>query len=82
MSVENIPWLNEEFVPTIDPDDLKALWDLCEDIERRRALHAGTNDLTVLYGLDIPVGFAFFRRVLNRAQTSTVSRDNAHPRLA
>jgi hypothetical protein len=66
MSTSTIPWLNEYFgfVPAVDPDDLKALWDLCEDIEKRKTLHGGTNDLTVLYGPDIPFGYAFFQKVL------------------
>jgi hypothetical protein len=60
-----IPWLNEEFVPVVDPDDLKALWNLCEDIEKRKALHGGTNDITVLCGPDIPfVGYDFFQKGL------------------
>jgi hypothetical protein len=29
-----ISWLNEEFVPVADPDDLKAAWNLCLDISR------------------------------------------------
>jgi hypothetical protein len=61
-----IPWINEEFVPVVDPEDLKAAWDLSQDMERRKALH-GTNDLNVLYGLHISTPqelLEFFQKVL------------------
>ncbi len=37
----------------MDPENLKAVWDLGLDIKERSALHGGTNDINVLYGLHI-----------------------------
>jgi hypothetical protein len=28
----NMPWLNEEFVPVVDPEDLKSAWNLRHEL--------------------------------------------------
>jgi hypothetical protein len=59
-------WLNEEFVPVVDPEDLKAAWNLGQDLERRIALR-GTNDINVLYRLKISTVqglLGFFQKAL------------------
>jgi hypothetical protein len=37
MPTTEIPWLNEEFVPVVDPEGLKAAWNLDQDIILKNA---------------------------------------------
>ena len=67
MPTTEIPWLNEEFVPVVDPEDIKAAWNLRLDIEERKTLHGGTNDLNALYGLKMSTVqelLGFFQKAL------------------
>jgi hypothetical protein len=43
--------VNEEFVPTVDPDDVKRLWNMGEDGKKLMALH-GTNDINQIRAAD------------------------------
>ena len=51
MPTNEIAWLNEEFVPAVDPENLKDPWSLILDIKERSARHGGSTDLGGLDGL-------------------------------
>ena len=44
MPTNEIAWLNEEFVPAVDPEDVKAAWNFFLDIKERKVLQGRTND--------------------------------------
>ena len=48
-----IPCLNAEYVPAVDPENLKTVWSLILDIKELSARHGGTNDLNALDGLNM-----------------------------
>lgn len=65
MNTSTIPWLNEEFVPPANPDDLKILWNMVEDGKKLTAL-TGSNDISQIRGADgSPLYSDFFMRLVD-----------------
>jgi hypothetical protein len=64
MPTIEIPWINEEFVPIADPDDLKTLWNMGVATKELMELH-GTNDISQIRGADgIPLYTDIFWKLI------------------
>jgi hypothetical protein len=57
-----IPWLNREFVIAVDPEKLRAMWNLNREIIERVERNGGTNDLLTLY--EFKMTAEYFRMTL------------------
>jgi hypothetical protein len=74
-----IPWLNGEFVIAVDPEKLRAMWNLNREILERVERNGGTNDLLTLYEFKMTAEYLRMLLIATSVEQGLIKLDHGKP---